>query len=85
VGSTLRLREAFLGKERFVEAVGIEFAVAITRLAKHAGIISLFVRFVNKYFRISFANKVAVNINSAIGREDRYLMGPNRLDRRRMA
>jgi hypothetical protein len=39
----------------FSETVGIEVAVAITRLAKHGESISLFVRFVNLYFRILFA------------------------------
>ena len=55
VGSTLRPRGAFLWQGRFSEAVGIEVAVAITRLAKHGASISLFVRFVKNYVRILFA------------------------------
>src|ERR1700688_2111924 len=37
VGSLLRPRGVSLRKGRFSEAVGIEVAVAITRLAKHGG------------------------------------------------
>jgi hypothetical protein len=55
VGSFLRPPGTFLRRRRFSEAEGIEVAVAITRLAKHGGSISLFVRFVNNYFRILFA------------------------------
>src|SRR5260370_39623289 len=47
VGSLPRTRRAFLLlKESFPVAVGIEVAVAVTRLAKHSVSISLFVRFV---------------------------------------
>src|ERR1700693_2048326 len=42
-GSLLRPCEALLRKGSFSEAEGIEVAVAITRLAKHGGSISLFV------------------------------------------
>jgi hypothetical protein len=35
--------------------MGIEVAVAITRLAKHEAIVSLFVRFVKIYLRYLFA------------------------------
>ena len=56
VGSLQRPRRALLRKEGFSEAEGIEVAVAITRLAKHGRSISLFVRFVNHYFRLSFAS-----------------------------
>src|SRR5271169_6312100 len=52
VGSLLRPRRALLRIGRFSKAEGIEVAVAMTRLAKHGGSISLFVRFVNDYFRI---------------------------------
>ena len=55
VGSLLRPRRTLLLKGRFSEAEGIEVAVAITRLAKHGVSISLFVRYVKSYFRISFA------------------------------
>jgi hypothetical protein len=55
VVSFLRPRRTFLRRGRFSEAEGIEVAVAITHLAKHGGSISLFVRFVNNYFRILFA------------------------------
>src|SRR5579864_5016551 len=37
VGSLLRPWRAFLRKGRFSEAVGIEVAVAMTRLGKHGG------------------------------------------------
>jgi hypothetical protein len=55
VGSLLRPRRALLWKGRFSVAEGIEVAVAITHLAKHGVSISLFIRFVNNYFRILFA------------------------------
>ena len=55
VGSLLRPRRTFLRSGKFSEAVGIEVAVAITRLGKHAGSISLFLRFVKNYFRLLFA------------------------------
>jgi hypothetical protein len=55
VGLLLRPWSAFLRKGRFSEAVGIEVAVAMTRLGKHGGSISLFVRFVKDNLRILFA------------------------------
>jgi hypothetical protein len=55
VGSLLRPWRAFLRKGRFSEAVGIEVAIAMTRLAKHGGSISLFIRFVKNNIRILFA------------------------------
>jgi hypothetical protein len=56
LGSILRARLAFFFESRkSLVAEGIEVAVAITRLAKHGDIISLFVRFVNKYLRFLFA------------------------------
>ncbi len=58
VGSLPRTRRAFLLlKESFPVAVGIEVAVAITRLAKDGVSISLFVRFVKNYFRLLFASQ----------------------------
>jgi hypothetical protein len=56
VGSLPRPQRALLCKGSFSEAAGIEVAVAITRLAKYAWSISLFVRLVKGYFRILFAN-----------------------------
>jgi len=55
VGSTRGPRGTFRRSGRLVEAMGIEVAVAITRLAKHGGIVSLFVRFVKHYIRYLFA------------------------------
>src|SRR5579863_10381854 len=46
VGSLPQPRRALLRKAKFSGAVGIEVAVAITRLAKHDASISLFVCFV---------------------------------------
>src|SRR5215469_1633381 len=48
VGSIRGRREAFRGCEKSAGAIGIEVAVAITRLAKHGCSISPFVRFVKQ-------------------------------------
>jgi hypothetical protein len=56
VGSLLRPRRALVLEESFSGAKGIEVAVAITRLARYQGSISLFVRFVNHYICILFAH-----------------------------
>ena len=45
-------RGAFRWSGKLAEAVGIEVAVAITRLAKHGVSISLFIRFVKQYLSI---------------------------------
>lgn len=55
VVSLLRARATFLRKGRLSEAEGSVVAVAIARLAKHGGSISLFVRHVKDYIRILFA------------------------------
>src|SRR5579863_8776798 len=55
VGSLLRARRGLLWEGRLSDAEGIEVAVAITRLGKHGGSISLFIRYVKNYVRILFA------------------------------
>ena len=55
VVSTRGPRGAFRLSGRLVGTMGIEVAVAITRLAKHEAIVSLFVRFVKIYLRYLFA------------------------------
>jgi hypothetical protein len=51
-GSIRGPRGTFRCGEGLPLAVGIEVAVAITRLAKHGRIISLFIRHVKNYFAI---------------------------------